>query len=414
MVVRLGVIAAVAAAAGHLALAAGSPTYEFGPNVKQVGPEQTVFDWSTQRCAPDHIPDAPARAFRDADGQVQLMTSHYVNRRMIGPTLDSVAVDCSVTMTSDGNADPAAYDDKEWLHAFWTRDGKTIVALVHDEYHGWEHPGMCSSERAPTHPKLISVPPPRDFPDAGITCWYNAVTVATSTDGGRTYTHAEPPAHLAASAPYTYVPDQPPYGYFNPSNIIHRSDGYFYTMIQAEAHGAQQVGICVMRSRNPGSPDSWRAWDGTGYNVKFIDPYADSGPPEQHVCQPVSYDEIEKMNSNVTYNTFFKKYLLIGATGLFDPDTGQVVWGIYYSTSSDLVNWSPRELLMKSELVWTYQCGDADPVAYPSALAETNSRNFERTGRKVWLYFTRFNDEGCALGLDRDLIRIPIRFRNPT
>jgi hypothetical protein len=411
---RFTSVVALAVSAVLLSLAPGALAYEFGPNVRQIAPEQTVFDWSTQRCADDHIPDGPARAFKDSNGQVQLMTSSDVNRRMIGPTLDTVGVDCTVTMSSHSNADPAAYDDKEWLNAFWTPDGKTIAALVHEEYEGWEHPGMCAFQGAPKHPKLATIPPPREFPNVDLTCWYNSVTTATSTDSGLTYTHATPPSQLSASVPYQYVPDLPPYGYFEPSNIIRRSDGYFYSMIYAEAYGAQQVGVCVVRSRNPASPTSWRAWDGAGYNVKFINPYIDPGPPEQHVCQPVSFDEIEKMNSNVTYNTFFQKYLLIGATGLYDPGTGEVVYGVYYSTSSDLVHWSMRQLVMKAELLWTYQCGDEDPIAYPSALLQTSSRNFETTGKKVWLYFTRFNDENCFLGLDRDLIRIPIEFLSTT
>ena len=49
-----------------------------------IGSEKIVFDWTTDRCEDLDIPDAPARAFRDADGNVQLIASHSVNRRMIG------------------------------------------------------------------------------------------------------------------------------------------------------------------------------------------------------------------------------------------------------------------------------------------------------------------------------------------
>jgi hypothetical protein len=397
-----------------LALASCAAGYRFGPNVRQLAPEQTVFDWTTQRCADDHIPDTPARAFKDSNGQVQLITSHYVNRRMIGPTLDTVAVDCTVTMSSHGNADPAAYDDKEWLHSFWTPDGKSIAALVHEEYHGWEHPGMCLFQENPNHPKLTTVPAPPRLTSSDPSCWYNAITLATSLDSGRTYTHATPPNQLAASVPYKYALNELPYGYFNPSNIIRRPDGYFYSLIVAQTYGVQQPGVCVMRTRNLVSPISWRAWDGSGYNVKFIDPYIDPSPPEQHVCQPVAFNEIELMNSNVTYSSFFGKYLVIGATSLYDPGIGDYVFGVYYSTSSDLVNWSQRQLVMEAELPWSYQCGDDNPILYPSALVQTASRNFENSGKKVWLYFTRFNNENCVLGLDRDLIRIPIEFISPT
>ncbi len=200
--------------------AAGPPAeaYEFGPTVRQIGPEQTVFDWTTNRCDDFHIPDLPARAFKDASGQVQLTMSHVSNRRMIGPTLNTVAVDCGVTMSSHGNADPAAYDDAEWISSPYTLDGTNVYALVHDEYHGWDHPGMCSSQGHPVVPKRSNVP--TGLAGFDPTCWYNAVTLATSTNAGATYSHAGPPGQLVASVPYQYVPNTGPYGYFAPSNII--------------------------------------------------------------------------------------------------------------------------------------------------------------------------------------------------
>ena len=54
-----------------------------------------VFDWTADRCEDEHIPDAPTRAVRNAEGQVQLYVSYYVSYRMLGPDLDSVVVDCA-------------------------------------------------------------------------------------------------------------------------------------------------------------------------------------------------------------------------------------------------------------------------------------------------------------------------------
>jgi hypothetical protein len=91
------------------------------------------------------VPDLPARAFRDADGKVQLIATHYVDRRMIGDTLALVKRDCRVVMNSDMNGDPAKFDDHEWLGSFYTLDGQTIYALVHDEYQGHTHRGWQAS-----------------------------------------------------------------------------------------------------------------------------------------------------------------------------------------------------------------------------------------------------------------------------
>ena len=82
------------------------------------------------------VPDAPARAFRDADGKVQLIATHFINRRMVGDTLNSVKQDCNIIMDSHKNPDPSQFNDREWITSVYTLDGKTIYALVHNEYQG--------------------------------------------------------------------------------------------------------------------------------------------------------------------------------------------------------------------------------------------------------------------------------------
>jgi hypothetical protein len=392
------------------ALAAAAPVgaYNFGPNVQQLGPEQTVFDWSTQRCDDDAAADSPARAWKDSAGKVHLTISNDHSYAMVGASLNTVAVDCAHTLLpSYFNGDPAAYDDHEFLHSPYTADGTKIYALVHEEYHGWEHPGECSTQGHPARPKLLTTP----APGFNSGCWYNAITSASSTDGGYTFTHATPPAQLVASVPYVYQESTGAYGYFSPGNVVKKSDGYFYTVFQAETYGAQQYGVCEARTKNPTIPASWRAWNGTGYTVQFIDPYTNPQPPDSHVCAPVALNEIEKMVQSLTYNTYFKKYLLVGHTQDWDPQRGELVYGVYYSTSTDLVNWSHRQLLMEAVMTWSYQCGDDNPIAYPVVLNPGSSdRNFGTTGQSTWLYFTRFNYVNCAGTNDRDLIRIPIRF----
>ncbi|MEI2594612.1 hypothetical protein, partial [Pediococcus acidilactici] len=54
----------------------------------EVNETQVVFHWKNDRCSDDNIPDSPARAFRSADGTVNLYATHYINRSMSGKTLD--------------------------------------------------------------------------------------------------------------------------------------------------------------------------------------------------------------------------------------------------------------------------------------------------------------------------------------
>jgi hypothetical protein len=69
-------------------------------------------------------------------------------------------------------------------------------------------------------------------------------------------------------------------------------------------------------------------------------------------------------------DTYFGKYLLVSPAGTYGYPKKRIVWGFYYSLSEDLIHWSERKLIKEVELVWTYRCGDADPVMYPSALTQ--------------------------------------------
>src|ERR1700752_4481838 len=78
LVLRMGILVAVAAALVLISRPGGN-----GPvSAKVVGPEQPVFIWTRDACERLDLPDAPARAFRDASGQVQLIAASSVNRAM--------------------------------------------------------------------------------------------------------------------------------------------------------------------------------------------------------------------------------------------------------------------------------------------------------------------------------------------
>jgi hypothetical protein len=263
---------------------------------------------------------------------------------------------------------------------------------VHNEYHGNDFPGRCPS---------LDV----------FRCWNNAVTLARSTDGGKTFRHARPaPRHLVATIPYPYKPDTPFFGIFAPSNIVKKGD-YYYSLVATRRYKLQLGGSCLMRTKRLDDPTAWRAWNGEGFDVSFADPYAAGVNARDHLCEPVAPDQITDMSHSLTYNTYFGKYLLVSPSGLLSPRKRRTVYGFYYSLSGDLIHWSPRKLIREVELVTTYRCGDRDPVAYPSVLdPRSKSRNFDTTGRRAYLYFTRVHYEACRQTLDRDLVRIEIEF----
>jgi hypothetical protein len=357
------------------------------------GPEEVVFDWSRDACDRSDVPDMPARALRGRDGRVQLIASHSVVRRFVGRNLGALSRDCRPVMTSDRRPDPHRFDDREWIGSVHTSGGRRVFALVHNEYQGHRHPGRC---------------PSRSYRP----CWYNAITLAESRDGGATFSHTQPPGHLVASIPYQYEPDAGPMGLFEPSNIVRNGDdGLYYAAVRAEGYRDQEPGTCVMRTADLADPRGWRAWDGEQFAARFVDPYGSPGAdPSDHNCQPVSYDAVGTMSSSLTFNSYFDKFMLVGVAS--SPEAaGRDRWGVYFSLSDDLVTWSERRPIVERQVRPTYRCGDLDPIAYPALIdPASRSPSFETAGRRAYLYFTRYNHEGCRETLDRDLMRVPVAF----
>jgi len=393
-----GILSIIATGGGGGSSGGGNQNTLDSATLTVTGAPEVVFDWTNDRCEPEDIPDTAARAFRDSIGQVQLLASHYITRRDVGPDLNTVTHDCLVVFTSERDADPANFNDAEWIGSFYTEDGETVYALIHNEHHGWEHAGQCTAA------------PGNEFE-----CWYNAVTLAKSSDSGTSYQHPQtPPDHLIAALPYQYEDRAGPYGMMNPSNIVRGADGAYYALVKMDAYNDPEIvqWVCLMRTTDLTDPRSWRFWDGSGFSGRFVNPYTDIiGDPNEHICKAVDRDNIgDGMIESLTYNTYLNDYVLVGISA--DYLEGRAVEGAYYSFSTDLLHWTHRKLLLELPLPWTI----ADPAdiyyAYPSLLdPQSVSRNFETTGETAYLYYMRNNAGTDNNDLDRDLLRVPVRFQ---
>jgi hypothetical protein len=283
-----------------------------------------------------------------------------------------------------------------WLYSPYTTDGTHVYGLLHTEYHGDSNlpatPQNCPSGSAQL-------------------CWYNAITLATSTNAGADFQLAAyPPDHLVASIPYPYDPNaNSPAGYFETSNIIARN-GFYYALMTAMDYRAQRRGTCLIRTNQLGVASSWRGWNGTSFGVRFIDPYTAPGlNPFDHVCRPLAPDNLGVNGQGLVYSPALGRYIAVDAGEKIGAG-GHPVDGVWFSTSPDLIDWTPRQLLWRQPTFNDWHPGEPNPVGYASLIDPTSaSRNFSTIGRDPYLYFVRDNWAHGNLA-DRDVHRVRVEF----
>jgi len=392
LMITLGASIETVYAAGNIS---GQVIFKNGFDTDRIilsGPEEVVYDWSEDRCEDNDIPDLSARAFRDADGNVQLISAHFVNRRFRGRSLDTIEHECPVILGSSLDPDPAQFNDHEWLASPYTEDGSTIYALVHNEYQGWRHPGQCSSS-------------------INFDCWYNAITMVASTNAGEHYSEvADPPLHIAATVPFQYEDSTGPYGMFTPSNIFEGPGGFKYALVKYDAPSSGDQWTCMMRTDRLSDPGRWRFWNGSSFSGTFVNPYPDPPlDPSLNLCAAIDRSALANMHQSVTYNEHLGRYVLISITGKTIND--QVVFGYFYSFSDDLIDWTERKLL--TDVVIPSEVNDPADTSYAYASVldpDSSSINFETADEFAYLYMTRRNVSFGSGSLNRDLIRREIRF----
>jgi hypothetical protein len=346
------------------------------------GPRVVVFDTGKDSCELIDIPDASARAFRDYQGAVHLIASHWVLRENSGPTLDRVKHNCQIAYQSRHDGNPADFDDATWLDAFYALDGKRIVALGHTEYHGWQHKGMCG----------------KNIDDN--LCWYNAETFHLSNDGGYHFGSPKPPANYAVGLPYKYEANKGPEGYSVDTNII-KAGQWYYAMITGwrwppncnEGEGPNRClvppGGCPIRTSNLLDASSWRGWNGSDFTVSFVNPY--QGPvihPADFVCLPVRY-----MDCVNAINIHEPSHLFIATLG--DPfNTEYGPKGVYLSTSTDLIHWNKPVLVVTIAQLQAKEPKGNWSYMYFS-LIDPNSKdpNFTTITDEPSLYYVRSDEE---------------------
>ncbi len=366
-------LVAAALAALAPARAAADPVLAFAG-----APRETIYNARVDRCEPVDTPDIAPATFRDASGEIVMFGLHYVNRALRGPDPGHLKIDCHVALNSGLSADPAAYDDRRYIAAVWTLDGKRVTALVHHEYHGETHKAC----------------PAGDY----MACWYNSVLSFSSMNGGRDFSMDKPA--VVASAPFGQAEHQGRHrGFFNPSNIV--SDGkHEYFMSSTTGWPGQPQGVCLFRSSNPHDSASWRAFDGKDFTIHFADPYARGGAGSPKPCaiiEPFLFP-VQTIVRHRGDGVWIAVWMATKNDRQFPVD------GFYYATSRDLKSWSPPKLLRAGATIHHNPCSGS-LIAYPSLVDETSrGRVFDEVGDSPWLYFADIETHGCETG-NRVLVR---------
>ncbi|MCA0399812.1 MAG: hypothetical protein LCH38_03250 [Proteobacteria bacterium] len=339
------------------------------PSVEIAGPARVILGLNEKACGAEDYPDAPARAFRDAKGQVHLIASHTIGRQWIGPSLLDLSRSCAVMFRGGRRDDPEVFDDHAWLAAFYTEDGKRVHALVHNEYHGSDRPARCHSRRLEP-------------------CWENAVTYARSEDGGMTFFRPPGIRQPVAALPYAYQGDRKSqFGYFNPTNIV-KWNSHYYVIIPMIDVARGRSGLCLARTEDLGRPESWRGWDGSDFTI-ILQPDMRASDPARAVRSCVSLDMQNLFFGigSISYHPERQLFFAVMRFNRWDRKRNDEVPGIYVSVSRDLISWEKPKLLLSDEAA---NEGGNDPLQieyYPALLdPQSTSRSFDTISDKAMLF----------------------------
>jgi hypothetical protein len=343
--------------------------------------EEVIFDDRRSTCQLRQLPDSPARAVRQADGEIVLFTAFENNWFMDGKNWADLKPDCASAGRGAENPDPNVVNDKYWIQALHTLDGKRFIALGSHEYLGIRQ-GKCDLAATNANP----------FP-----CWYSSITQYFSHDDAKHF--------LPATTNYVVAQPQIAFdrtrssrvGFFTTSNVV--ADGeYRYVLIYTQGAEGQANGNCLFRAALTPEPSKWWGWDGSDFNVdlsKRSD--ATSAHPS---CVPVSGldREVRGLVKHRETGIWIAVY-----TGR-DRD----VTGVFYSVSKDLFHWNRGENILRVAVARTEP--DCPPVyRYPSIIDhDAPGFSFDTVGNKAFLYGVKIIFEGCRKYSGRQIVRMPL------
>ncbi|MGU3495966.1 hypothetical protein ACLBXM_18140 [Xanthobacteraceae bacterium A53D] len=369
------------AALALLALLPLAPAHAL--ELQVAGPESVIFDQRTQACDVNDHPDAPARAFRNAKGEMVMFAPNFRNRAFVGPDLRGLARDCAVRFAATGSADPNRLDDRTWLHGFYTQDGTNIFAFASASFIPYRHKERCNAGTERT------------------ACWRNGVAALISQDGGQTFTDSAPPPAHVLMPPVPYSPDvKNPAGFISTTNIV-TYKGDLYSIVWRRDAEARNSRNCLVRAKG-GDVNRWEVWTGDGFA-----PMA-KRTPQGWTVERTDCAAIGKGLPSIrgfVFHPASETFIAVFQQRPRGRSKGED--GFYVATSKDMVNWSKPSLLTAQPL----RDGLEDKGifnGYPALIDSTSpDRNFGTVGESVDLVFVRLLPD-AKMKRARQLIALPL------
>jgi hypothetical protein len=268
----------------------------------------------------------------------------------------------------------------EWLYGgFFNAGTKKLYSFIYNEWHGLIYPDPCAN--------------PANLGADG--SWYTAMGLATSTNFGATVSQIAPaPAHIVARATFGPSPNPQPYNKFigmaGTTLLLSPKDNRFYAFEKFSnvAHTIDNA-TYLMRTDNLDDPQSWRIWDGTGFNAQFYPP---SSPPGWDGTVTAAIDTHGLAPLYLGWSKYFQRFIAVGwyppLVGLDTPAPSTFA----FSLSDDLVHWDPAIRFFPNP-----PSGPGFDTTYPSLVdpsmlqAYTDSRAASNnyTGQTPYLTYVR-------------------------
>lgn len=343
-------------------------------SINIIGGPYKIFDWESQRCDKNDIPDSPIRVFRDSEDNLVAFASHFNVRRFVGAHLKTLTRECQISRMSVENSEPSQFDDRIWVISTWTEDGVDVYALGHNEFQGHRHPGKCKFSEYEK-------------------CWYNSIVALYSRNSGRRFEKVAGEKPVASASLRSEDEQGRPRGFFSPTNMV-AFGNYIYTYIYNTGAGKQKRGYCIFRTLRHQVGGRWEYLTIEGWVVSTYDPYTDtSGAPCEAINNLYSIGGVVRHRDS-------GEFIAVGVM-----PGGNQQGKFAFSVSSNLLVWSkPRAFLDLPSIYSKEKCSDV-VYSYPSLVDErSSSRNLDDVGSRAMLFLTQQKKNRCSGTLNRDLV----------